>query len=318
MNMEKTDAQQRNEDEVRRIMRERGFETALESKPKKKRRDFDFSIIGKALAAIAVIGGLSFGVFAFINAPKNDEVVKDTSDNEDTPQNANYAGLAVCLDAAYTDVEAGDPQFYPKLIASYKAQLDCYNQYPTSDNESEISDIKQRLNSVEIAAKDAGVSQADIDSAYKSLSSEITSNIPHNEDRTASATTQNNSSNNSTDSTNKNEITPEREPTQTTTNTKCDNYKLTYGDKTPETLANEDSYVVSLYNTWRNWKQQADDWESQGIVLTQNQCSAYTLKGKVCPRNYRLKAQEAEQAYTNAFNSKVQYYTNLRASACGY
>ena len=47
----------------------------------------------------------------------------------------------------------------------------------------------------------------------------------------------------------------EHEPTQATTNTKCDNYKLTYGDETPETLANEDSYVASLYNTWQNWKQ---------------------------------------------------------------
>lgn len=176
MNMEKTDAQQRNEDEVRRIMRERGFETASESKPKKKRRDFDFSIIGKVLAAIVVIGGLSFGVFALINAPKNDEVVKDTSDNDDAPQNADYAGLAVCLNAAYTDVEAGDPQFYPKLIASYKAQLDCHSQYPTPDNESEISDIKQRLSNVEIAAKDAGVSQADIDSAYSSISQQTTTN----------------------------------------------------------------------------------------------------------------------------------------------
>ena len=188
--MEKTDAQQRNEDEVRRIMRERGFETALESKPKKKRRDFDFSIIGEVLAAIVVIGGLSFGVFALINAPKNDEVVKDTSDNEDAPQNADYAGLAVCLNAAYTDVEAGDPQFYPKLIASYKAQLDCYNQYPTPDNESEISNIKQRLSNVEIAAKDAGVSQADIESAYSSISQQATTNQSANVN-----TTQNTGSN---------------------------------------------------------------------------------------------------------------------------
>lgn len=190
MNMEKTDAQQRNEDEVRRIMRERGFETASESKPKKKRRDFDFSIIGKVLAAIVVIGGLSFGVFALINAPKNDEVVKDTSDNDDAPQNADYAGLAVCLNAAYTDVEAGDPQFYPKLIASYKAQLDCHSQYPTPDNESEISDIKQRLSNVEIAAKDAGVSQADIESAYSSISQQTTTNQSTNVN-----TTQNTGSN---------------------------------------------------------------------------------------------------------------------------
>ena len=190
MNMEKTDAQQRNEDEVRRIMRERGFETASESKLKKKRRDFDFSIIGKVLAAIVVISGLSFGVFALIKAPKNDEVVKDMSDNEDTPQNADYAGLAVCLNAAYTDIEAGDPQFYPKLIASYKAQLDCHNQYPTPDNESEISDIKQRLSNVEIAAKDAGVSQADIESAYSSISQQTTTNQSTNVN-----TTQNTGSN---------------------------------------------------------------------------------------------------------------------------
>ena len=174
--MEKTDAQQRNADEVRRIMRERGFETASESKSKKKRRDFDFSVICKALAVVVIIGGLSFGVFALISAPKNDEVIKDTSDNEDAPQNADYAGLAVCLNAAYTDVEAGDPQFYPKLIASYKAQLDCHSQYPTPDNESEISDIKQRLSNVEIAAKDAGVSQTDIESAYSSISQQTTTN----------------------------------------------------------------------------------------------------------------------------------------------
>ena len=188
--MEKTDAQQRNADEVRRIMRERGFETASESKSKKKRRDFDFSVICKALAVVVIIGGLSFGVFALISAPKNDEVIKDTSDNEDAPQNADYAGLAVCLNAAYTDVEAGDPQFYPKLIASYKAQLDCHSQYPTPDNESEISDIKQRLSNVEIAAKDAGVSQTDIESAYSSISQQTTTNQSTNVN-----TTQNTGSN---------------------------------------------------------------------------------------------------------------------------
>ena len=317
--MEKTDVQQRNEDEVRRIMRERGFETASESKPKKKRRDFDFGIIGKVLATIVIVGGLSFGVFALINTPKNDEPAKDASDDNNAAQNADYAGLAACLNAAYTDVEAGDPQFYSKLIASYKAQLDCHSRYPTPDNESEISDIKQRLNSVEIAAKDVGVSQTDIDSAYEYLNTEIKSDISYSESQTVTST-QNVSNNDSAESTSESEIMPEQKPIQTitNTNTKCDSYKSTYGDKTPETLANEDSYVASLYNTWQNWKRQADDWEDQGVVLTQNQCSAYTLKGKVCPRNYRLKAQEAEQTYTNAFNSKVQYYTNLRISACGY
>lgn len=168
--MEQTDVQKRNEEEVQRILRERGFETASESKPKEKRQDYNFGIIGKMLFAIIIIGGLSFGALSLINAPKSDETAKDASTNENTAQNANYAGLEACLGTAYANVEAGDPQFYSKLIASYQAQLDCHAKYPTPGNESEISGIERRKNSVEIAAKDASENQSDIDSAYNSAS----------------------------------------------------------------------------------------------------------------------------------------------------
>lgn len=172
-------AQKRNEDEVKRIMRERGFEMASEAKPKKKQRDFNFGIVGKVLAIIILVGGLSFGIISVINTSKNTETAeKDTPANENTTKKVDYAGLAACLNAAHTDVEAGDPQFYPKLIASYEAQLDCYTKYPTPGNESEISDIKQRKNNVEIAAKSAGVSQSDIDSAYSSMRQTTNVNQP--------------------------------------------------------------------------------------------------------------------------------------------
>lgn len=115
--MEKTDAQQRNEDEVRRIMRERGFETASESKPKKKCGDFDFGIIGKVLAAIVIVGGLSFGAFVLINTPKTMRQQKDTSDDNNAPQNTDYAGLAACLNTAYKNHNLISDKLYIKNMS---------------------------------------------------------------------------------------------------------------------------------------------------------------------------------------------------------
>lgn len=316
MNMEKTDAQQRNEDEVRRIMRERGFETALESKPKKKRRDFDFSIIGKVLAAIVVIGGLSFGVFALINAPKNDEVVKDTSGNEDTPQNADYAGLAVCLNAAYTDVEAGDPQFYPKLIASYKAQLDCHNQYPTPDNESEISDIKQRLGNVEIAAKDAGVSQTDIDSAYSSISSNLQKRLSEIDAEAAAndAETERKLRQYDEESAARNAEYEKQAAERATKETACANFTSQYPNV--ESYRNSKGNLTELWNNYQTAKSEYEQWvhiaynPNANYSNTTNDANEKTLNMK------KSAMDSAYSAYQSAYNSLTQQYNTEYRAAC--
>lgn len=77
---------------------------------------FDFGIIGKVLVAIVIVGGLSIGVFALINTPKNDETVKDTSDNN-AEQNTDYAGLAACLNTAYKNHNLISGKLYTKNMS---------------------------------------------------------------------------------------------------------------------------------------------------------------------------------------------------------
>ena len=313
--MEKTDAQKRNEDEVRRIMRERGFETASESKPKKKRRDFDFSIIGKILFAIVIIGGLSFGVLSLINAPKNDGTVKDTSADENAAQNADYAGLAICLNAAYTDVEAGDPQFYPKLIASYQAQLDCHTKYPTPGNESEISDIKQRKNNVEIAAKDAGVSQSDIDSAYAIISSnlqqqlsEIDAQAAANDEETERKLRQYDEENQARNAEYERQ-SAERAAKEAT----CADFTSQYPNV--ETYRDKNGNLTELWNAYQTAKSEYEQW------------SHITYSGTASSNRYREENEKtlsikksamdsANSAYQSAYNSLTQQYNSAYRAAC--
>ena len=65
----------------------------------------------------------------------------------------------------------GDPDFYPKLIANYKTQIDCYNRYD-SENSSK-KELEDKLSSVEVAARDAGISQAAIDTEYNRKAAQI-------------------------------------------------------------------------------------------------------------------------------------------------
>lgn len=313
--MEKTDAQQRNEDEVRRIMRERGFETASESSSKKKRRDFDFSIIGKSLVAVIIIGGLSFGVLALLNTSKNDEMVKDTSADNNTAQNVDYAGLATCLDAAYTDVEAGDPQFYPKLIASYKAQLDCHNQYPTPDNESEISNIKQRLGNVEIAAKDAGVSQSDIDSVYSSVSSDLQKRLSEIDAAAAAnnVETERKLQRYDEESAARNAEYEKQAAERAAKETACTNFKSQYPNA--ESYRNSKGDLTELWNNYQTAKSEYEQW------------SHITYSGTASSERYRAENERtlsakksamdsAYSAYQSAYNSLTQQYNTEYNSAC--
>lgn len=314
--MEKTDAQQRNEDEVRRIMRERGFETASESKSKKKHRDFDFGAIGKALVAIIIIGGLSFGVFALINAPKNDKVVKDTSDSEDAPQNADYAGLAACLDTAYADVEAGDPQFYPKLIASYKAQLDCHSQYPTPDNELEISDIKQRLSSVEVAAKDAGVSQTDIDSAYGSISSNLQKRLSEIDAEAAAndAETERKLRQYDEESAARNAEYEKQAAERATKETACANFRNQYPNT--ESYRNSKGNLTELWNNYQTAKSEYEQWAHITYNSNANYSDTTNAANKKTLNMKKSAMDSAYSAYQSAYNSLTQQYNTEYGAAC--
>ncbi len=287
------------------------------------------------IAILAVIG-LFGGVAAILSTSKRpaEETAMEDSGNEVSDIQVQ---LNSCLRAAKADVEAGDPEFYPKLIASYKAQITCYDRY---DNESLAKkDLEDKLTSVEVAARDAGINQAAIDAEYDRRAAQI--DAEHHRymaDLDAKATEQEAKTERwlqeDAEAAAKHQAELEAERARREAElaanqaaiakaeqekvARCNEYKAQYGDKSAEELARTDASVVQAYNTWQDYAQKAEEYRNSGVVLSQAQCQNYILKGRVCPRQYEAKAQEAETYYNQLFSQKVQAYNSSRRLACGY
>lgn len=288
------------------------------------------------MIVVLVIVGLFGGVAAMLSTSKRpvEETAMEDSGNEVSDVQVQ---LNSCLRAAQADVEAGDPEFYPKLIASYKAQITCYDRY---DNESLVKkDLKDKLTSVEVAAHDAGINQAAIDAEYDRRAAQIDAeHRRYMADLDAKATEQEAETERwlQEDA----EVAAKRQAELETERARreaelaanqaaiakaeqekvarCNEYKAQYGDKSAEELARTDASVVQAYNTWQDYAQKAEEYRNSGVVLSQAQCQNYILKGRVCPRQYETKAQEAETYYNQLFSQKVQAYNSSRKLACGY
>lgn len=289
-----------------------------------------------AIIMVLVIIGLSGGIVAMLSTsgrPTEEVVIEDSGDGVSDVQ----VQLRMCLRTAQADIEVGDPEFYPKLIASYKAQITCYDRY---DNESSAKqDLENKLNSAEVAARDAGTSQAAIDAEYDRRAAQIDAeHRRHMADLDTKATEQEAETERwlqeDAEAVAKRQAEWEAEQARREAElvanqaaiakaeqekvARCNEYKAQYGDKSAEELARTDISVVQAYNTWQDYAQKAEEYRNSGVVLSQAQCQNYILKGRVCPRQYEAKAQEAETYYNQLFSQKVQAYNSSRKLACGY
>lgn len=264
---------------------------------------------------ILVIIGLSGGVSAMLSASNHPIEETATIDSENGVSDIQ-AQLSACIKSAQTNVEVGDPDFYPKLIANYKAQIDCYNRYD-SENSSK-KELEDKLSSVEVAARDAGISQAAIDAEYNRKAVQI-----EEEHRQYMAELDARGEREETVQQAQYEAQKKvREEAEARAQqekiAKCNAYKAQYGDKSAEELARTDASVVQAYNQWQDYAKKAEEWRNSGVVLTQAQCQSYTIKGKVCPTQYESKAKEAEVYYNKLHAQTVQAYNSSRKLACGY
>lgn len=288
------------------------------------------------MIVVLVIVGLFGGVAAMLSTSKRpvEETAMEDSGNEVSDVQVQ---LNSCLRAAQADIEVGDPEFYPKLIASYKAQITCYDRY---DNESSAKqDLEDKLNSAEVAARDAGTSQAAIDAEYDRMAAQIDeehrqyvaaldAEAARQDDETrrrleegAEAAAKRQAEWEAERARREAELAANQAAIAKAEQeriARCNEYKAQYGDKSAEELARTDASVVQAYNTWQDYAQKAEEYRNSGVVLSQAQCQNYILKGRVCPRQYEAKAQEAETYYNQLFSQKVQAYNSSRKLACGY
>ena len=252
------------------------------------------------MIVVLVIVGLFGGVAAMLSTSKRpvEETAMEDSGNEVSDVQAQ---LNSCLRAAQADIEVGDPEFYPKLIASYKAQITCYDRY---DNESSAKqDLEDKLNSAEVAARDARTSQAAIDAEYDRRAAQIDEEYRSQmtaldaEAAKREAETKHQFEQYDADAAKRRtELETQqaqyeaqqraREEAEAKAKqekvAQCNAYRAQYGTRTPQELAEDDPEVRNLYDTWQYY-------------IGRNKDKAYTAYS-----SYRLKLQE-----------KIGYYANL-------
>ena len=151
---EKSEAQKRNEDEVRRVMEQRGYDTK-DYKKQQKKKFRDFSIIPKVFIGIFLIGGVACGIFFLLSNPQNNTDTNDNSANNDasyasdnaTKSDTDANSFFECYDAiGEKDFNINDAQFWDKTISYYEEIIKCYDIYPDTAGDLELKkEIEQNL-----------------------------------------------------------------------------------------------------------------------------------------------------------------------------
>lgn len=124
-----------------------------------------FKPLFKVVVALVIVAGIGYGAYAYLGN-KVDNTVRSADTSQ--PASNDMSELEQCVDKAWDShktPEESDPDFYPKLIAGYDAQLACYDKYP--DDEKSASN---RI-SIDSARKSAIDSSAEYKDTYLATNS---------------------------------------------------------------------------------------------------------------------------------------------------
>lgn len=144
---EKSDAQIKNEEEVQRILRERGYSSKSSKKQVAKTFGKSFSL--KPLIILVLIVAVAVGGWFFL---KDSDLFKNQgsnpTDNKILSQeiNQDYIDFQSCIDSIdKSEIPLDDADFWNKHITRYENTISCYEKYPSVANISEKNDIQSKL-----------------------------------------------------------------------------------------------------------------------------------------------------------------------------
>ncbi len=191
---EKSEAQRRNENEVRRIMEQRGYDTAAHKK-QQKNIFRDHLVIPKIIIGILLIGGVACGVFFVFSNIENSknsgdlhtdkDASKDISNDMTAGTDADNGSFFQCYDAIEEkNIDINDAAFWDKTISYYKAIINCYDMYPDSAvSFGSKEKIEQDLaNAIEKKEKEQNGSYGSSNYTYSTANTETANNCNHEYD----------------------------------------------------------------------------------------------------------------------------------------
>lgn len=176
--MPKTEAQIRNEEEVRRIMEERGC-SSISSKKKVKKafgNNFPFKpfIVGFLVIGFLVSGGILLQNNPFGNEQRDSSIDKATS----SKNNEELAEFQACLGAIDTsEIALDDVEFWNKYISRYEQTLSCYDNHPSVTDSSEKAELQNQLAELQDNSKSAEANDATYRANMAQIDAELEQNL---------------------------------------------------------------------------------------------------------------------------------------------
>lgn len=348
--IEKSEAQLRQEEEVRRIKEERGWDTKEYQKVLEKA-----STSSKIPKIIGIVLIVIVGVVAVL---MKDDVANfvESIFRSNEPEKIEQKDLQKQLSSfneCLKDIKASETNelgSYEDLILKYEKTISCYNSYSDVSNQSEKATLEQELETVKMTAlQDNSESErqqmvsesnmkyqeviAKIDIEYQEKLAKIEAESRARKERIEAEAAKYDAETKSwlddydkkyaEQSAQYERERAEREAREETLKRqeeakkeKCDNYKAQYGDKTADELASAENDVVIAKSMWNSALKKVRDCSpaNSNRVLTQSQRDACNNL-----RNQELQtANYYESNYYSSFQQKKRYYEDLKIKACGY
>lgn len=340
---EKSEAQLKNEAEVKRILAERGYSSANNKKKVNKAFGRSFSLkpffIGLFLIAIIIYGALLLRDNPFFDngqSRQSNIATNVTIDQE-------YSDFQACLGSINnSDISIDDSEFWQKYIARYEQTIACYDRYSSVASSIEKSNLQEKLaefrqnsaqaelnneeyrRAVAESEREYQESIAKSQAEYERRKVEIDAeSIKKSEERSAQrAELERQIAETEAEiERQRQQITASearRQQEEQNTKAKCDNYLAIYGDRTAAELAEEDPEVRSAKNVL-NQKSKAytsayNSLYKSNVVLTESQRAPLREKYN----SAKAELDSAEYSYKTLLNQKTTYYSNLKYNACGY
>ena len=333
MVVEKSEAQIRNEQEVKRILAERGYSYKNQKKKVNKAFAHRFPVF-KFGIVVVVLGILCGGAVWLIKHPdffKNEDLASNNDySSTDNYDDAGYLDFLACVNAVdSSDVSIDDAQFWYILKGRYEQTIACYDNYPSvadADTRAELESNLAEINGniATGAAADISYQQrmTDIDNQLQKNIAEITKR-GEEWDAELSRRIAEREANSAAQREEYERQRAEYEARTAAAAAEAERIAAEkaarcaqYDGKSSTELADADPAVISAKNSMNyeiaNYNNAYNRYNcaNSNVVLTQSQCES--RKAKIAEAE--AKANAARITYNNIRNSKISEYSSILIS----
>lgn len=176
--MPKTEAQIKNEEEVRRIMEERGYSSASNKKKVKKTfgNNFPFKpfIAGFLVVGLLIGGGILLQNNPFENK-QDDNPINEVAYSKSDKELAEFQACLGAIDAS--EIALDDMEFWSKHISRYEQAISCYDSYPSVADSSEKAELQNQLTELQNNSKSAEANNVTYRANMTQIDAELERNL---------------------------------------------------------------------------------------------------------------------------------------------